>query len=744
MKPTYFARAGLAVLLALIGMAWVLGAAPATTPTVIAAAPAVTDLHVVGNQIKNGTGETVRLRGVNRSGMEYACVQGWGIFDGPHDAASVAAIAAWGANVVRIPVNEQCWLGINGVPAAYGGANYQRALADYIGVINAQGLVAIIDLHWAAPGTTPANAQTPIPDRDHAAPFWTQVANAYKGNGAVLFDLFNEPSPDNNQDTAATWRCWRDGGNCSGVGYQTAGMQELVNAVRCTGATNVIVLGGVAYASHLSQWLTYRLTDPTGNLAAAWHIYNFSGCNTEACWDAEAGPVAAQVPLIGGEIGQNNCAHDFIDRLMDWHDAHGAGYLGWTWNTWDCGSGPALISNYDGTPTNFGVGFKSRLLGGGASLSLSPLASPTPLSTPPSGSTVTDDLDDFGKMGTHSANLAFDTTNTSAIGGDPARLVRTVRSAEWAVWGLPGLRSFTATTYAWNDEAAGTFTLESSSDGVTWTALVPTITSSKGASWSRCDYGVTAPTGTNYVRVTFPNSGANAWTPQIGRVTYSAATPPPSGTPTAPQTLAATPTRSTTPTPRFSPTVAASPTATPHNTSTATPSPTPRPTNTPAPSPTPSASPTTAAVHVAAMNGGGGSNQETQYRVRLYNDSGGTQGGLKARIYVNLSELFAAGLTARDVTLAKYWDQCGAVQLGPVTVWDSARSLYYVELTWQGYTFAASSSCEVQFSIHLAGWQAVWNATNDPAAQGLSSSSYLTTTNIPAYRHNMKIYGNEP
>jgi len=147
MKPTYFARAGLAVLLALIGTAWVLGAAPATTPTVIAAAPAVTDLHVVGNQIKNGTGETVRLRGVNRSGMEYACVQGWGIFDGPHAAASVAAIAAWGANVVRIPVNEQCWLGINGVPAAYGGANYQRALADYIGVISAQGLAAIIDLH---------------------------------------------------------------------------------------------------------------------------------------------------------------------------------------------------------------------------------------------------------------------------------------------------------------------------------------------------------------------------------------------------------------------------------------------------------------------------------------------------------------------------------------------------------------------------------------------------------------------
>jgi len=743
-------RTGLTVLLAFIGVAWSLGASSAIIPAAVAAAPAATNLRVDGNQIKNGDGLAVRLRGVNRAGMEYACIQGWGIFDGPNDAASVAAIAAWGANVVRIPVNEQCWLGINGVPAAYGGANYQKALADYIGVINAQGLAAIIDLHWAAPGTTPANAQTPMPDRDHAATFWTQVANAYKGNGAVLFDLFNEPYPDNNQDTTEAWRCWRDGGSCSGVGYQVAGMQELVGVVRATGATNIILLGGVAYSSHLSQWLTYRPSDPTGNLVAAWHIYNFSGCNTKACWDAEAGPVAAQVPLIGGEIGQNNCAHDFIERLMDWHDAHGTGYLGWTWNTWDCASGPALISNYDGTPTNFGVGLKNRLLSGGASPSPTPTASATPLPTPPSGSNVVDDLNDFGKIAARSANLGFDTTNTSAIGGDPSRLVRTARAAEWAVWGLQGLRSFTATTYAWNSEAAGTFTLESSPDSVAWTPLAATVTAMQGGSWSRFDYSAAAPAGTNFVRVTFPNSGANAWNPQVGQVSYSAAAPTPSSTPTATQPPAAAPTPRNTPTPSVSPTVAATatstplPTATTRNTATATPSPTPRPTNTPTPSPIPSGSPTVAAVHVAVMNGSGGSNQETQYRLRLYNDGGGAQTGFTARIYLNLSEIYAAGFTARDVTTAKYWDQCGTVRPGPVTVWDSARSLYYIDLDWQGYSFAARSSCEVQLSIHLVGWQSVWNGANDPAAQGLSSSSYLTTTSIPVYRTGVKVYGNEP
>jgi hypothetical protein len=73
------------------------------------ARPAAAGLHVVGNRIVDGAGHTVRFHGVNRSGTEYACIQGWGIFDGPDDAASVGAIAAWHVNIVRIPINEDCW-----------------------------------------------------------------------------------------------------------------------------------------------------------------------------------------------------------------------------------------------------------------------------------------------------------------------------------------------------------------------------------------------------------------------------------------------------------------------------------------------------------------------------------------------------------------------------------------------------------------------------------------------------------
>jgi cellulase (glycosyl hydrolase family 5) len=117
-------------------------------------------------------------------------------------------------------------------------------------------------------------------DADHAPAFWSSVASAFIGNNAAIFELFNEPYPDNQQNSTAAWTCWRDGGTCSGVPFQAAGMQTLVSAVRA-GATNVIALGGVGYSDYLSQWLAYKPNDPLGDLAAAWHVYNFNACNNQ-------------------------------------------------------------------------------------------------------------------------------------------------------------------------------------------------------------------------------------------------------------------------------------------------------------------------------------------------------------------------------------------------------------------------------------------------------------------------------
>ncbi len=97
-----------------VGMAGV----PAPAPVVSPAAATAVSVRVEGNRLVNGNGAPIRLLGVDRSGTEYACVQGWGIFDGPSDAASIAAMASWHINAVRVPPNRDCWLGINGVNPA--------------------------------------------------------------------------------------------------------------------------------------------------------------------------------------------------------------------------------------------------------------------------------------------------------------------------------------------------------------------------------------------------------------------------------------------------------------------------------------------------------------------------------------------------------------------------------------------------------------------------------------------------
>jgi len=355
---------------------FIAAALAATTPAHSAApagSPPAPQLHVRGNALVDSHGRPIAVHGVNRSGGEFACVQGNGIWDGPMDQQSVDAIKAWNVNVVRIPLNEACWNAESYVDPAFSGANYRDAVRQYVALLNRNGLAAIVELHWSdgtytgsSSGCPSAQAicQKPMPDAAQSIPFWRSVARTFKHNKSVVFDLFNEAYPDRALPTSdAAWRCWRDGGNAcaGGIDYPVAGMQSLVHTVRSTGARNVILLTGLAYSNNLTGWLQYRPHDPAHNLAAAWHSYNFNACVTEACWNQQIAPVIARVPLIVGELGENDCAGGYIGPLLSWLDQHRTSYLAWTWNTWDCSSGPALISNHDGTPTPYGAAYRTHL-----------------------------------------------------------------------------------------------------------------------------------------------------------------------------------------------------------------------------------------------------------------------------------------------------------------------------------------------------------------------------------------------
>ena len=154
------------------------------------------------------------------------CVQGNGIFDGPHDYSLVNSFRAWKANAVRVPLNEDCWLNINGIDPKYAGQNYINNIVGYVNMFTNEGFAVILDLHWSAPGSQKADGQRPMPDHDHSYTFWQSVAGTFSSNDKVIFELFNEPFPDNNNwNSPEAWRCWRDGGTCNGVNYEVKNNQ---------------------------------------------------------------------------------------------------------------------------------------------------------------------------------------------------------------------------------------------------------------------------------------------------------------------------------------------------------------------------------------------------------------------------------------------------------------------------------------------------------------------------------------
>lgn len=342
-------------------------------------------IRVEGNRFVDAAGQTVALRGFNVSGAEYACVEGDGFFDtgdgrAPGDEA-VAAMRAWRARVVRVPLNEQCWLGLPATGGEFSGAAYRAEVGRFVTRLNDAGIVAVLDLHRSAPGAGVPREQEPMPDRDHSPGFWRSVARAFLGR-AVVLDLFNEPFPYAETDSTRAWRCWRDGG-CeltsanTGEPYVAAGMNELIAAVRGTGSTAVVLAGGIHWAEGMSQWLRYRPDDPAGQLAASFHAYSFNDyCASDACYRRDLEKIAAEVPLFAGEIGptlsvaaegvDDECPRaavrrgGFADTTLDWLDRHAAGYAAWSWNPWpDCW---ALVADWGGEPTPlWGVGVRRRL-----------------------------------------------------------------------------------------------------------------------------------------------------------------------------------------------------------------------------------------------------------------------------------------------------------------------------------------------------------------------------------------------
>ena len=101
-------------------------------------------LRVQDHRLVNGAGQDLQLRGVNRAVFESRCTyDNTGIADGPIDQTSVSAMLAWKINAVRVTLNEDCWLGINGLPLDGNATSYRAEVSDYVGLLRRNGLYVL-------------------------------------------------------------------------------------------------------------------------------------------------------------------------------------------------------------------------------------------------------------------------------------------------------------------------------------------------------------------------------------------------------------------------------------------------------------------------------------------------------------------------------------------------------------------------------------------------------------------------
>ena len=181
--------------------------------------------------------------------------------------------------------------------------------------------------------------------------FWREVASKYKGDGHVLFELYNEPHD-------ISWSTWLNGGAV--LGYQVVGMQELYDTVRSAGADNIVIAGGINWAFDLAG---VAATPIQGyNVMYATHPYYPQ--DSQLQWDQKFGYLAAQdiAPVIITEFGDHTdaCTGDWNTQLIQYADARQVSWTAWAW--WPAGcSFPALISDWNYTPTVQGAAVKAAL-----------------------------------------------------------------------------------------------------------------------------------------------------------------------------------------------------------------------------------------------------------------------------------------------------------------------------------------------------------------------------------------------
>lgn len=288
--------------------------------------------YVQGTQILDGAGHPIRLRGAQIESA-FNNIKSWqaGLrLATPLNSSVFTAMAQnWNMNALRLPLSN--WI------YASNPTLYLSMLDQVIQEANTAGLYVVLDLHDDGKAGSPYGDNANLPKVEDVS-FWKDIAAHYKNNPLVMFDLYNEPDE-------LSWTTWLHGGIVVG-GANTVGFQDLISAVRGTGAKQIIVVEPGSSGGNNQGWKTYpsdSLTD--ANIVYSLHVYQnvtFSAQQLDTLW----GPILYHHPIYYGEwallpngYGQpgkdfcKNIVHAQADQVvinfMSYMDSRSANFTAW-------------------------------------------------------------------------------------------------------------------------------------------------------------------------------------------------------------------------------------------------------------------------------------------------------------------------------------------------------------------------------------------------------------------------------
>lgn len=251
-------------------------------------------LQVNGTTLCTQQGQPIALRGMSSHGIHW--------FPQYTSPQAIANTAAYGANLFRVAM----YTGEGGYLSQPEAVKAQTIAA--VDAAIAQDLYVILDWHILSDGD-------PLAHLTEAKGFFAELAQRYKDQPAVLFEICNEPN-----------------GNVTWAGNVKPYAQEIVSTIRSIAPKNIILIGSPTW----SQDIHLAAADPVAgeNLMYTCHFY--AGTHGQWLRDRIDAALGAGLPIFISEWGTSAADGSggvFLTESAQWLDfldARGISWANWS------------------------------------------------------------------------------------------------------------------------------------------------------------------------------------------------------------------------------------------------------------------------------------------------------------------------------------------------------------------------------------------------------------------------------